>query len=312
MKHANVLTEWLEPIERPEALVKFGNDPEQTLETVVIRSDLGTIETIITVRVIEHRPGLNPVAMIRFNQARWKRHLRLEPIPEKGPGYWSGSFKVLRGLLVSEIITVEYALFRDQAEFREPRLVWREPLGTIKGEPSRPKIGERIPVKAVSFSAHSDELLSKDADQPWRFLAVGENFELFINTDEKYFRIHRVLSQGVVTVGPEEAAVARAMYAGMQVSTFALYALTLALREITESRIAQLDDDSELKKYLVKIFGKQQFPTDPVKLAAALERMIRKKMHIDADLLLLADELNHIQPGNDDSEDLDAVREMQS
>jgi hypothetical protein len=98
----------------------------------------------------------------------------------------------------------------------------------------------------------------------------------------------------------------------MQASTFTLYALTLALRELTESRIAQLDDDSELKKYLVKIFGTQQFPTDPVKLAAALERMIRKKMHIDADLLLLADDLNHIQPADFDSDDLDAIREIQT
>jgi hypothetical protein len=312
MKYSGVSTEWLEPIDRPEALIKFGNDPERTLEAVVIRSDLGTIETTITVRSVERRAGLVPVAIIRFARARWKRHLRLDAAPEKGAGYWTGSFSVMRGLLSSETITIEYALFRDSADNAEPRLVWREQLGTIKGEPGRPKIGERIPVRAVSFSAHHDELLNKDSKQPWRFLAVGDNFELFINTDDDYFRIHRVLSQGVVVVGQVEAAVARAMYAGMQTSTFTLYALTLALREISESGLAQLSDDSELKKYLAKIFGKQDYPTEPVKLAAALERMIRRKMHIDDDILLLANDLNRIQPNDFDAEDLEAANEMQT
>jgi hypothetical protein len=216
----------------------------------------------------------------------------------------------MRGLLPSETITIEYALFRDQTENSEPRLVWREPLGTIKGEPNRPRIGELMPVRAVAFSMHPDELLSKDANQPWRFIAVGENLELFINTDDSFFRIHRVLSQGVVG-GPAEQAVARAMYAGMQTSTFTLYALALALREITESGLAQLSEESELKQYLAKVFGSQDYPTDPVKLAAALERMIRQKMHIDKDLLLLADDLNHIQPADLDSEDLEATKEIQ-
>jgi hypothetical protein len=35
-------------------------------------------------------------------------------------------------------------------------------------------------------------------------------------------------------------------------------------------------------------------------------------MHIDADLLLLADDLNHIQPADFDSDDLDAIREIQT
>jgi hypothetical protein len=310
MKFSGVATEWLEPIDRPEARVKFGSDPEKILESSEIRSDLGTIETAITVRVVEHRSGLVPVAIIRFNQSRWKRHLRLDAAPEVGAGHWSGSFKVMRGLLPSETITIEYALFRDQTENSEPRLVWREPLGTIKGEPNRPRIGELMPVRAVAFSMHPDELLSKDANQPWRFIAVGENLELFINTDDSFFRIHRVLSQGVVG-GPAEQAVARAMYAGMQTSTFTLYALALALREITESGLAQLSEESELKQYLAKVFGSQDYPTDPVKLAAALERMIRQKMHIDKDLLLLADDLNHIQPADLDSEDLEATKEIQ-
>lgn len=310
MKFSGVATEWLEPIDRPEALVKFGNDLEQSLEATEIRSDLGTIETTITVRVVENRPGLIPVAIIRFNQSRWKRHLRLDAVPNKGAGYWSGSFTVMRGLLPSEKITIEYALFRDQIENSEPRLVWREQLGTIKGEPNRPKIGELMPVLAVAFSTHPDDLLSKDANQPWRFIAVGENLELFVNTDPSFFRIHRVLSQGVVG-GPAEQAVARAMYAGMQTSTFTLYALALALREITESGIAQLSEESELKQYLTKVFGSHDYPTDPVKLAAALERMIRQKMSVDKDLILLANDLNHIQPADLDSEDLEAVREIQ-
>ena len=310
MKFSGVATEWLEPTNRPEALVKFGNDLERSLETTEIRSDLGTIETVITVRAVENRSGLVPVAIIRFNQSRWKRHLRLAAAPEKGAGHWSGSFTVMRGLLPSEKITIEYALFRDQTESSEPRLVWREPLGTIKGEPNRPKIGDLMPVRAVAFSTHPDELLNKDANQPWRFLAVGENLELFVNTDPSFFRIHRVLSQGVVG-GPAEQAVARAMYAGVQTSTFTLYALALALREITESGLAQLSDESELKQYLTKVFGSQSYPTDPVKLAAALERMIRQKMHIDKDLLLLANDLNHIQPADLDSEDLEAAKEIQ-
>ena len=309
MKFSGVATEWLEPIDRPEALVKFGNDLERSLENTEIRSDLGTIETVITVRVVENRPGLIPVAIIRFNQSRWKRHLRLDAAPNKGTGYWSGSFTVMRGLLPSEKITIEYALFRDQIENSEPRLVWREQLGTIKGEPNRPKIGELMPVRAVAFSTHPDDLLSKDANQPWRFIAVGENLELFVNTDPSFFRIHRVLSQGVVG-GPAEQAVARAMYAGMQTSTFTLYALALALREITESGIAQLSEESELKQYLTKVFGSHDYPTDPVKLAAALERMIRQKMSVDKDLILLANDLNHIQPADLDSEDLEAVREI--
>ena len=310
MKFSGVATEWLEPIERPEALVKFGNDPEKTLEPTEIRSDLGTIETVITVRVVEHRAGLVPVAIIRFNQSRWKRHLQLDAAPEKGVGYWSGTFTILRGLLPSETITIEYALFRDPTDNLEPRLVWREPLGTIKGEQNRPKIGELMPVRAVAFSMHPDELLSKDANQPWRFIAVGENLELFINTDDSFFRIHRVLSQGVVG-GPAEQAVARAMYAGMQTSTFTLYALALALREISESGLAQLSDESELKQYLTKVFGSHNYPSDPVKLAAALERMIRQKMNIDKDLILLANDLNHIQPADLDSEDLEAFKETQ-
>ncbi len=310
MKFSGVATEWLEPIDRPEALVKFGNDLERSLENTEIRSDLGTIQTVITVRVVENRPGLIPVAIIRFNQSRWKRHLRLEAAPNKGAGYWSGSFTVMRGLLPSEKITIEYALFRDRTEKSEPRLVWREQLGTIKGEPNRPKIGELMPVRAVAFSTHPDDLLSKDANQPWRFIAVGENLELFVNTDPSFFRIHRVLSQGVVG-GPAEQAVARAMYAGMQTSTFTLYALALALREITESGIAQLSEESELKQYLTKVFGSHDYPTDPVKLAAALERMIRQKMNIDKDLSLLASDLNHIQPADLDSEDLEVVREIQ-
>ena len=310
MKFSGVATEWLEPIDRPEALVKFGNDLERSLENTEIRSDLGTIETVITVRVVENRPGLIPVAIIRFNQSRWKRHLRLDAAANKGAGYWSGSFTVMRGLLPSEKITIEYALFRDQVENSAPRLVWREQLGTIKGEPNRPKIGELMPVRAVAFSTHPDDLLSKDANQPWRFIAVGENLELFVNTDPSFFRIHRVLSQGVVG-GPAEQAVARAMYAGMQTSTFTLYALALALREITESGIAQLSEESELKQYLTKVFGSHDYPTDPVKLAAALERMIRQKMSVDKDLILLANDLNHIQPADLDSEDLEAVREIQ-
>jgi hypothetical protein len=310
MKFSGVATEWLEPIDRPEALVKFGNDLERSLENTEIRSDLGTIETVITVRVVENRPGLIPVAIIRFNQSRWKRHLRLDAVPNKGAGYWSGSFTVMRGLLPSEKITIEYALFRDQIEKSEPRLVWREQLGTIKGEPNRPKVGELMPVRAVAFSTHPDDLLSKDANQPWRFIAVGENLELFVNTDPSFFRIHRVLSQGVVG-GPAEQAVARAMYAGMQTSTFTLYALALALREITESGIAQLSEESELKQYLTKVFGSHDYPTDPVKLAAALERMIRQKMSVDKDLILLANDLNHIQPADLDSEDLEAFREIQ-
>jgi hypothetical protein len=310
MKFSGVATEWLEPIDRPEALVKFGSDLERSLENTEIRSDLGTIETVITVRVVEKRPGLIPVAIIRFNQSRWKRHLRLDAAPNKGAGYWSGSFTVMRGLLPSEKITIEYALFRDRTEKSEPRLVWREQLGTIKGEPNRPRIGELMPVRAVAFSTHPDDLLSKDANQPWRFIAVGENLELFVNTDPSFFRIHRVLSQGVVG-GPAEQAVARAMYAGMQTSTFTLYALALALREITESGIAQLSEESELKQYLTKVFGSHDYPTDPVKLAAALERMIRQKMSVDKDLILLANDLNHIQPADLDSEDLEAVREIQ-
>ena len=310
MKFSGVATEWLEPIDRPEALVKFGNDLERSLESTEIRSDLGTIETTITVRVVENRPGLVPVAIVRFNQSRWKRHLRLDAAPEKGAGYWSGAFTIMRGLLPSEKVTIEYALFRDRTESSEPRLVWREQLGLIKGEPNRPKIGELMPVRAVAFSTHPDELLSKDADQPWRFIAVGENLELFVNTDPSYFRIHRVLSQGVVG-GPAEQAVARAMYAGMQTSTFTLYALALALREITESGLAQLSDESELKQYLSKVFGSHDYPTDPVKLAAALERMIRQKMNIDKDLSLLASDLNRIQPADLDSEDLEVVREIQ-
>jgi hypothetical protein len=310
MKFSGVATEWLEPIDRPEALVKFGNDLERSLENTEIRSDLGTIETVITVRVVENRPGLIPVAIIRFNQSRWKRHLRLDAAPNKGAGYWSGSFTVMRGLLPSEKITIEYALFRDRTEKSEPRLVWREQLGTIKGEPNRPKIGELMPVRAVAFSTHPDDLLSKDANQPWRFIAVGENLELFVNTDPSFFRIHRVLSQGVVG-GPAEQAVARAMYAGMQTSTFTLYALALALREITESGLAQLSDESELKQYLSKVFGSHDYPTDPVKLAAALERIIRQKMSVDKDLILLANDLNHIQPADLDSEDLEAVKEIQ-
>ena len=39
--------------------------------------------------------------------------------------------------------------------------------------------------------------------------------------------------------------------------------------------------------------------------------MIRQKMHIDKDLLLLADDLNHIQPADLDSEDLEAAKEIQ-
>ena len=97
MKHSGVATEWLEPEERPEVLVKFGTDSERAMESSEIRSDLGTIQTLITVRSIERRAGLAPVAIIRFGQARWKRHLRLEAAPEKGKGYWSGDLSSTSG-----------------------------------------------------------------------------------------------------------------------------------------------------------------------------------------------------------------------
>lgn len=310
MKHSGVATEWLEPEERPEVLVKFGTDSERAMESSEIRSDLGTIQTVITVRSIERRAGLAPVAIIRFGQARWKRHLRLEAAPEKGKGYWSGSFTVMRGLLPSETITLEYALFRDQSDSAEARLVWREALGTIKGEPVRPRIGEAMPVRAVAFSTHHDDLLRLDSNQPWRYKAEGDNLELFINTDDKYFRIHRLVSQGL-RGGLAEVAATRAMYAGMQTTAFTLYALTLALREISESTISQLGEESELKKYLVSVFGGDDYPTDPIKLATALERKIRLKMHIDTDLALLANDLNHIQPADDESEEREAAGETQ-
>ena len=121
MKHAGVASEWLEPEQRPEVLVKFGSDTERPMQSNEIRSDLGTIQTVITVRSIEQRAELVPVAIIRFAQARWKRHLRLEAAPEKGKGYWSGSFTVMRGLLPSETITLEYALFRDQPSNTDAR-----------------------------------------------------------------------------------------------------------------------------------------------------------------------------------------------
>jgi hypothetical protein len=308
MKHSGVATEWLEPEDRPEALVKFGTDSERRMESSEVRTDLGTIETVITVRSIEQRSGLAPVAIIRFGQARWKRHLRLEAAPQKGKGYWSGSFTVLRGLLPSETITLEYALFRDQAGSSDARLVWREALGTIKGEPSRPRIGESMPVRAVAFSTHHDDLLRLDSNQPWRYKAEGDNLELFINTDDKYFRIHRLVSQGL-RGDISEVAIARAMYAGMQTTAFTLYALTLALQEITEPVISQLGEESELKKYLVSVFGGDDYPTDPIKLATALERQIRLKMHIDTDIALLASDLNRIQPADLDSDDLDASGE---
>jgi hypothetical protein len=275
-----------------------------------IRSDLGTIQTVITVRSIEQRAELVPVAIIRFAQARWKRHLRLEAAPEKGKGYWSGSFTVMRGLLPSETITLEYALFRDQPSNTDARLVWRESLGTIKGEPVRPRIGEAMPVRAVAFSTHHDDLLRLDPNQPWRYKAEGDNLELFINTDEKFFRIHRLVSQGL-RGGLPEVATTRAMYAGMQTTAFTLYALTLALRELTESSISQLGEESELKKYLVSVFGGDNYPTDPIKLATALEREIRLKKHIDADIALLVNDLNHIQPADEESDDGDALTETQ-
>jgi hypothetical protein len=265
---------------------------------------------VITVRSIEQRAELVPVAIIRFAQARWKRHLRLEAAPEKGKGYWSGSFTVMRGLLPSETITLEYALFRDQPSNTDARLVWRESLGTIKGEPVRPRIGEAMPVRAVAFSTHHDDLLRLDPNQPWRYKAEGDNLELFINTDEKFFRIHRLVSQGL-RGGLPEVATTRAMYAGMQTTAFTLYALTLALRELTESSISQLGEESELKKYLVSVFGGDNYPTDPIKLATALEREIRLKKHIDADIALLVNDLNHIQPADEESDDGDALTETQ-
>jgi hypothetical protein len=310
MKHAGVASEWLEPEQRPEVLVKFGSDTERPMQSNEIRSDLGTIQTVITVRSIEQRAELVPVAIIRFAQARWKRHLRLEAAPEKGKGYWSGSFTVMRGLLPSETITLEYALFRDQPSNTDARLVWRESLGTIKGEPVRPRIGEAMPVRAVAFSTHHDDLLRLDPNQPWRYKAEGDNLELFINTDEKYFRIHRLVSQGL-RGGLPEVATTRAMYAGMQTTAFTLYALTLALRELTESSISQLGEESELKKYLVSVFGGDNYPTDPIKLATALEREIRLKKHIDADIALLVNDLNHIQPADEESDDGDALTETQ-
>lgn len=310
MKHAGVATEWLEPEQRPEALVKFGSDTERPMQSSEIRSDLGTIQTVITVRSIEQRAELVPVAIIRFAQARWKRHLRLEAAPEKGKGYWSGAFTVMRGLLPSETITLEYALFRDQPSNTDARLVWRESLGTIKGEPVRPRIGEAMPVRAVAFSTHHDDLLRLDPNQPWRYKAEGDNLELFINTDEKYFRIHRLVSQGL-RGGLPEVATTRAMYAGMQTTAFTLYALTLALRELTESSISQLGEESELKKYLVSVFGGDDYPTDPIKLATALEREIRLKKHIDVDIAHLANDLNHIQPADEESDDRDALTETQ-
>lgn len=310
MKHAGVASEWLEPEQRPEVLVKFGSDTERPMQSNEIRSDLGTIQTVITVRSIEQRAEIVPVAIIRFAQARWKRHLRLEAAPEKGKGYWSGSFTVMRGLLPSETITLEYALFRDQPSKTDARLVWRESLGTIKGEPVRPRIGEAMPVRAVAFSTHHDDLLRLDPNQPWRYKAEGDNLELFINTDEKYFRIHRLVSQGL-RGGLPEVATTRAMYAGMQTTAFTLYALTLALRELTESSISQLGEESELKKYLVSVFGGDHYPTDPIKLATALEREIRLKKHIDADIALLVNDLNHIQPADEESDDGDALTETQ-
>jgi hypothetical protein len=310
MKHAGVASEWLEPEQRPEVLVKFGSDTERPMQSNEIRSDLGTIQTVITVRSIEQRAELVPVAIIRFAQARWKRHLRLEAAPEKGKGYWSGSFTVMRGLLPSETITLEYALFRDQPSNTDARLVWRESLGTIKGEPVRPRIGEAMPVRAVAFSTHHDDLLRLDPNQPWRYKAEGDNLELFINTDEKFFRIHRLVSQGL-RGGLPEVATTRAMYAGMQTTAFTLYALTLALRELTESSISQLGEESELKKYLVSVFGGDNYPTDPIKLATALEREIRLKKHIDADIALLVNDLNHIQPADEESDDGDALTETQ-
>ena len=75
--------------------------------------------------------------------------------------------------------------------------------------------------------------------------------------------------------------------------------------------ISQLGEESELKKYLVNVFGGDDYPTDPIKLATALERKIRLKMHIDADLAILANDLNHIQPADDDSEDREVVGETQ-
>jgi hypothetical protein len=310
MKHAGVASEWLEPEQRPEVLVKLGSDTERPMQSNEIRSDLGTIQTVITVRSIEQRAELVPVAIIRFAQARWKRHLRLEAAPEKGKGYWSGSFTVMRGLLPSETITLEYALFRDQPSNTDARLVWRESLGTIKGEPVRPRIGEAMPVRAVAFSTHHDDLLRLDPNQPWRYKAEGDNLELFINTDEKFFRIHRLVSQGL-RGGLPEVATTRAMYAGMQTTAFTLYALTLALRELTESSISQLGEESELKKYLVSVFGGDNYPTDPIKLATALEREIRLKKHIDADIALLVNDLNHIQPADEESDDGDALTETQ-
>jgi hypothetical protein len=310
MKHAGVASEWLEPEQRPEVLVKFGSDTERPMQSNEIRSDLGTIQTVITVRSIEQRAELVPVAIIRFAQARWKRHLRLEAAPEKGKGYWSGSFTVMRGLLPSETITLEYALFRDQPSNTDARLVWRESLGTIKGEPVRPRIGEAMPVRAVAFSTHHDDLLRLDPNQPWRYKAEGDNLELFINTDEKYFRIHRLVSQGL-RGGLPEVATTRAMYAGMQTTAFTVYALRLALRELTESSISQLGEESELKKYLVSVFGGDNYPTDPIKLATALEREIRLKKHIDADIALLVNDLNHIQPADEESDDGDALTETQ-
>jgi hypothetical protein len=74
--------------------------------------------------------------------------------------------------------------------------------------------------------------------------------------------------------------------------------------------ISQLKEESELKKYLTSVFGGDDYPTDPIKLATALERKIRLRMHIDADLALLANDLNHIQPADDDSQDLEALGEI--
>ena len=41
------------------------------------------------------------------------------------------------------------------------------------------------------------------------------------------------------------------------------------------------------------------------------EREIRLKMHIDADIALLANDLNHIQPVDEESDDRDALTETQ-
>lgn len=310
MKHSGIATEWSMPADRPEAIVKFGTDSERTLDSSEVRVDLSSIPTTLIVRAIEKRAGLIPVAIIRFSKARWKQHLRLTQEPETTQGFWSGTFNITRGLLPSEVITLEYALVRDLPNGGGTRLVWRELLGTIKGQVSNPKIGAAMPVWPVAFSTHHDSVLNGDPDQPWRYKAEGEHLELYVNTDAKYFPIHRLLKQGL-NGAREEIVVARAMYAGVQITAFTLYALALALQEITETGITQLSADSPLKKYLTAIFGVDDYPTDPIRLTALIERKIRSVNNIDKDLFRLSEELNQIMPTNEDSADVEATAEEQ-